>query len=282
MPELPEVEIACRGLAKALKGKRIARAEQRRKDMRFPLPRRFAARLEGRRILGIARRAKYILAELDKDEILLIHLGMSGRLVLGKDDGAPPARHDHVIFHFADGGKRVLRFNDPRRFGLCDLVPKEELARHKLLRHLGVEPLGPGLTPAWLKEKLRGKKTSIKAALMDQRLIAGLGNIYACEALFYAGISPKRRAGACPGAQIEKLVPAIRKVLRMAIKAGGSSLRDYVQSDGSRGSFQNHFAVYGREGESCPGCACDVKKTGGIRRITQGGRSTFYCPRKQL
>ena len=282
MPELPEVETVCRGLARVLKGKRILRVELRRAGMRFPFPHGFSERLAGRKIIGVTRRAKYILVELDKDEILLIHLGMSGRLVFSKDDGAPHAKHDHVIFHFMNGGKSLLRFNDPRRFGVCDLVTKTGLAQHKLLRHLGIEPLGPELTPAWMKQKLCGKKTTIKAALMDQRLIAGLGNIYVCEALFYAGISPKRRAGACTSKQIGKLAPAIRKVLRTAIKAGGSSLRDYVQSDGNRGLFQNHFAVYNREGKRCHGCMCDVAKTGGIKRLAQGDRSSFYCPRKQM
>jgi formamidopyrimidine-DNA glycosylase len=279
MPELPEVETVCRGLAKALTGARFAKVAQHRPDLRTHMPKNLAARLEGRRIEAITRRAKYILVTLDNKETLLMHLGMSGRLVLSHDDNKPPSKHDHLVFHFDNGV--TLRFNDPRRFGMCDLVAANDLPKYKLLRHLGIEPLGPELTAKWLTAKFKGKKTSIKGALMDQRIVVGVGNIYACEALFHAGINPKRKAGACTPAQIAKLVPAIRKVLRAAIKAGGSSLRDYVQTDGNLGYFQHHFAVYGRMGKPCPGCRCDVKKTGGIKRIAQGGRSTFYCPTRQ-
>jgi formamidopyrimidine-DNA glycosylase len=279
MPELPEVETVCRGLAKALAGKRIVRFEQRRADLRTPLPQNLAAHLKGRHILDIKRRAKYILIALDKNETLLLHLGMSGRMVITHKP-SELEKHDHLIFTFDNGAR--LHFNDPRRFGMCDLVKNKDLPRHKLLRHLGIEPLEPGLTPAWLAAKLKGKKTSIKDALMDQRLIAGIGNIYACEALFYAGIDPRRRAGKCSKEQIARLIPAIRKVLKAAIEAGGSSLRDYRQADGELGYFQHHFAVYDREGKPCPGCTCDVHKTGGIRRITQGGRSSFYCKVKQV
>jgi formamidopyrimidine-DNA glycosylase len=279
MPELPEVETVCRGLAKALLHARINDVEQHRLDLRTKLPKNLPARLKGRRFEAIHRRAKYILITLDKNETLLMHLGMSGRLVISHDDKRPPAKHDHLVFHFDNGA--TLRFNDPRRFGMCDLVPTEKLPAHKLLRHLGIEPFGKELTPAALAVKLKGKKTSIKDALMDQRLIAGIGNIYACEALFTARINPKRKAGACTKVQIAKLVPAIRKVLKAAIDSGGSTLRNYAQIDGELGGFQHHFAVYDRAGKRCPGCVCDVNKTGGIQRIAQGGRSTFYCPVKQ-
>lgn len=279
MPELPEVETVCRGLAKALTGARMTEVEQHRGDLRTPMPKNLPARLAGRTIESIARRAKYILMTLDKNEVLLLHLGMSGRMVITHNDHAPPGKHDHLVFRFDNGV--TLRFNDPRRFGMCDLVASKDIGQHKLLRRLGIEPLGPGLTPATLAAKLKGKKTSVKAALLDQRLIAGIGNIYACEVLFHAGIGPKRKAGACTKAQIARLVPAIRKVLKAAIAAGGSSLRDYKQADGELGYFQHHFAVYDRTGKPCPGCRCDIRRTGGIKRIAQGGRSTFYCPVKQ-
>ena len=279
MPELPEVETVCRGLAKALTGARIAAVEQHRGDLRAAFPKNLPARLKGRKIEAVARRAKYILAGLDKDETLLLHLGMSGRMLLSRNDKNPPGKHDHLVIHFANG--ITLRFNDPRRFGLCDLAATKSLPRHKLLRALGAEPLSKQLTPAFLAEKFRGKDTSVKAALLDQRIIAGIGNIYASEALFYAGISPKRKAGKCTREQLEKLVSAIRKVLKAAIAAGGSSLRDYRQANGELGYFQHRFAVYGRAGQACPGCACDIAKTGGIRQIAQGGRSSFFCPRKQ-
>jgi formamidopyrimidine-DNA glycosylase len=293
MPELPEVETVCRGLARALTGARITTLEQHRGALRTPLPANLPARLKGRKIEDIRRRAKYILIALDKGETLLMHLGMSGRMVIRHDDRNPPSKHDHLVFHFDNGV--TLRFNDPRRFGMCDLVANDDLPEHKLLRHVGIEPLGDELTPAFLTAKFKGKAASAKDALMDQRIIAGLGNIYVCEALFHAGIGPKKKAGAITKAQLAKLVPAIRKVLNAAIAAGGSSLRDYVQASGELGYFQNHFAVYGREGEACPGCTCDAssakarqkgaaKKSpikGGIKRMTQAGRSTFYCPIKQ-
>lgn len=279
MPELPEVETVCRGLAKALVNARITELEQHRKDLRIALPKNLPTRLQGRRVEAIRRRAKYVLVTLDQGETLLLHLGMSGRMVLSHNDKNPPAKHDHLVFHFDNGV--TLRFNDPRRFGLCDLIKTGDLLAHKLIRHLGIEPLGDDLTAPVLAGKFKGKKTSVKDALMDQRIVVGVGNIYACEALFYAGINPKRKAGACNKEQIAKLVPAIRKVLNASIKAGGSSLRDYVQSDGELGYFQHHFAVYGRTGKACLACDCNVKKTGGIKRIAQGGRSTFYCPARQ-
>jgi formamidopyrimidine-DNA glycosylase len=279
MPELPEVETVCRGLAKKLLHARIAKVEQHRGDLRTALPKNLPGWLKGRRIETIKRRAKYILITLDGNETLLLHLGMSGRLIVSRDDKKPPHKHDHLVFHFKNGA--TLRFNDPRRFGMCDLLPTETVPAHKLLRHLGIEPLGKALTPVFLKGKFKGKKTSIKDALMDQRIVAGLGNIYACEALFYARIDPKRKAGNCSGEQLARLVPAIRKVLKAAIDSGGSTLRNYAQSNGDLGGFQHHFAVYDRAGKRCPGCTCDIEKTDGIRRIAQGGRSTFYCPVKQ-
>lgn len=279
MPELPEVEIVCRGLAKSLKGKRIVAVEQHRLALRTPLPKNLAARLKGRCVLDVVRRAKYIQIFLSGDVVLLLHLGMSGRLLI-TPAAAKAGKHDHLVFHFE--GNTCVKFNDPRRFGACDLVDAAKLPEHTWLRHLGIEPLGKTLTPVWLRERFKGKTTSVKTALMDQRLVVGIGNIYASEALFYAGISPKRRAGACRPEQLAKLVPAIRKVLKAAIAAGGSSLRDYRQTDGELGYFQHHFAVYGREGEACPGCTCAIRKTGGIRRMTQGGRSSFYCATKQV
>ncbi len=280
MPELPEVETVCRGLAKVLLGERIEEVKQHRPDLRAPLPRNLPSRLKGKQVVSIHRRAKYILIELDNGEVLLVHLGMSGRFVISHHDRKPAEKHDHLVFYFTHD--IVVRFNDPRRFGLCDLIAKKDLEKHKLMRHLGIEPLGKKLTRAFLQEKLKGKKSSLKAALMDQRLIAGLGNIYVCEALFYAGISPRRRAGNCKAAELAKLVLAIRKVLSAAIKAGGSSLRDYVQANGELGYFQNHFAVYGREGKFCPACICKANGSKGLRRIIQQGRSSFYCPTKQV
>jgi len=279
MPELPEVETVCRGLAKSLIGKRISKTEQHRRDLRAPMPHDLATRLKGQVVTGVSRRAKYILIALDGGDTLILHLGMSGRLLI-TPQAEKAGKHDHLVFHFDD--QTCVRFNDPRRFGLCDLVKQDEVADHKWFRHLGIEPLGKELTTAWLREKFQGKTTSIKTALMDQRIVVGIGNIYASEALFHAGISPKRKAGACSTAHLEKLVPAIRKVLNAAIAAGGSSLRDYRQTNGELGYFQHNFAVYDREGQACPACTCDLSKTGGVQRITQGGRSSFYCKTKQL
>jgi formamidopyrimidine-DNA glycosylase len=286
MPELPEVETICRGLAKSLVGKRIAKVEQRRRDLRNVLPENLPARLEGQTVAAITRRAKYILIFLAPElqesknggEVLLLHLGMSGRLLI-TPKAAPAEKHDHLVFHFDD--RTCVRFNDPRRFGGCDLVKAADLPQHKWFKHLGIEPFDKKFTAAWLWEKFRGKTAPVKNAIMDQRLVTGIGNIYAAEALFHAGISPKRKAGSCTAAQLARLVPAIRKVLRAAIAAGGSSLRDYRQTDGELGYFQHKLAVYGREGEACPGCTCDIRKTGGIQRIAQGGRSTFYCKTRQ-
>ena len=279
MPELPEVETVCRGLALRLEGRRLARVVQRRRDLRFPLPRNFAKRLEGRIVVRIRRRAKYMIWELDDGQALLGHLGMTGRLLV--DDRPPEAldAHDHLLFQTEDGA--CVRFNDARRFGMMDLVSMAALSRHKLLKGLGPEPLEETFDAGALGGALKGRKTSIKAALLDQRVVAGLGNIYVSEALFRAGISPRRLARTVRNERVERLVKAIKNVLEEAVAAGGSSLRDYVRTDGELGLFQHQWRVYDREGTPCPGCDCDVSRTGGVRRITQSGRSTFYCPRRQ-
>ncbi|OHC83321.1 MAG: DNA-formamidopyrimidine glycosylase [Rhodospirillales bacterium RIFCSPLOWO2_12_FULL_67_15] len=278
MPELPEVETVRRALARALSGQRLSHVHVRRHDLRVPLPRDFVRRLESRRVRKVARRAKFLLVHLDGGEVLVAHLGMSGRMRLFKKPAPKAERHDHVEI---ETGTRVLRFNDPRRFGLMALVRKDKLDEHKWFRALGPEPLAKDFTGPRLAERLKGRKISLKAALMDQRIVAGLGNIYVSEAMFRAGLSPRRRAGSVQGALAGKFARAIKSVLRAAIAAGGSSLRDHRRPSGELGYFQHHFAVYGRAGERCPGCTCDVKKTGGIKRLVQGGRATFYCPRKQ-
>lgn len=282
MPELPEVETVCRGLSATLSGRVLARVDQHRPDLRFPLPDNFARRLTGRRVESVGRRAKYILIRLDDGQVLLIHLGMAGRMVVTPPDraaGFAPATHDHVVFRADDGS--VVAFNDARRFGMMDLVAEADLPRHRLLAGLGPEPLGNEFHAAYLSARLAGRRTPIKAALLDQTVVAGLGNIYVSEALFGAGISPRRLAASVAGRRAERLVPAIREVLSAAIAAGGSSLRDYVQTDGELGYFQHAWAVYDRAGEPCRDCRCDVETTGGVHRIVQSGRSTFYCPAKQ-
>jgi formamidopyrimidine-DNA glycosylase len=268
MPELPEVETVCRGLALRLEGRLLRRVEARRPDLRFPLPPDFAARLTGRRIVSIRRRAKYILATLDDGMVLIAHLGMSGRMFVTRT-AHRPGLHDHVLFETDDGATVV--FNDARRFGMMDLVAAADLAGHPLLRGLGPEPLDAAFDAATLSAALAGKKTPIKAALLDQNVVAGLGNIYVCEALFRAGISPRRQAASVAGARAARLVPQIKAVLEDAVAAGGSSLRDYVQASGELGWFQHSFRVYGREGEACTVCA------GPVGRIVQSGRSTFFC-----
>ena len=276
MPELPEVETVCRGLAMALEGRRLIRVELRRPDLRRPFPVDFAARLQGRRVMRVARRAKYLTLWLDDGWVVLGHLGMSGRMLVGRTDGAAlPGKHDHVLLE-TDDGQRVV-FNDPRRFGLMDLVEGASLALHPLLVSLGPEPLDDAFTPAVLSAALAERSTPIKTALLDQRLVAGIGNIYASEALFRAGIAPTRPAATVAGRRAERLVPAVKAVLTEAIAAGGSSLRDHRRTDGELGYFQHAFAVYDREGEPCPDCRCD----GGVRRIVQAGRSTFYCQKRQ-
>jgi formamidopyrimidine-DNA glycosylase len=273
MPELPEVETVRRGLALKMTGRRIVRAELRRPDLRRPFPPELADRLGGAEIGALGRRGKYILIELDADGLLLLHLGMSGRITAGA--AAPAAPHDHVVLTLDDG--TVGTFNDARRFGLLDYVRRSEAERHPLLAGLGPEPLGPDFTGAYLAGKLAGKITPIKAALLDQRVVAGLGNIYVCEALYRARLSPRRLAGTIGRGRAERLVAAIRSVLEEAIDAGGSSLRDYVQANGELGYFQHRWAVYAHEGEPCPGCNCSE----GVRRIVQSGRSTFFCAKRQ-
>lgn len=285
MPELPEVETVRIGLKPVLEGHRITHAETRRGDLRVPFPNDFVGRLTGRRVEHLRRRAKYILADLDSGETLVIHLGMSGRMTvyasgakkkLGNyvhdmnEDGIGKDKHDHVVID-TDAPARIV-FNDHRRFGLMILVDTPTLEEHKLFKGLGIEALAPEFDAAYLAEAFKSKKTPVKAALLDQRMIAGLGNIYVCEALFRAGVSPKRLAGKVRPEKIAALVTAIKTVLREAIEAGGSSLRDHRQATGELGYFQKRFAVYDREGEPCP------HGHGKIRRIVQSGRSTFYCP----
>jgi formamidopyrimidine-DNA glycosylase len=268
MPELPEVETVCRGLAGIFPGRVLTRVDVRRKDLRIPFPPGFAKSLTGRKVLGIRRRAKYVLMDLDDGNVLIAHLGMAGRMQVC-DPKAPLGAHDHVVFTIDDG--RQVRFNDPRRFGLMTLAPADAVPGHKLFRHLGPDPLDDDFTPQVLSAALKGRKTSIKAALLDQRIVVGVGNIYACESLHRAGISPTRKAGTVAGARAEVLVPAIKQVLADAIAAGGSSLRDHVQVSGELGYFQHAWRVYAQEGEPCKQCTATVK------RIVQGGRSTFYC-----
>ncbi len=275
MPELPEVETVCRGLAATLEGRIIARVEQRRKDLRIPFPHGFARRLEGRRVERVGRRAKYILVHLDDGWVMLAHLGMSGRMVVSRRPAPPPGPHDHLIIETDDGAR--ITYQDHRRFGLMTLCEAERLGEHPLLKSLGPEPLGNEFNGPYLSAAVAGRRTPIKAALLDQRLVAGLGNIYVSEALYRAGISPRRLARSVTGARAERLAGAVRAVLVDAIAAGGSSLRVYVQADGELGYFQHQWAVYDREGEPCPGCDCG----GAVRRLVQAGRSTFYCPARQ-
>lgn len=282
MPELPEVETVRRGLEPAMTGRRIAVAAVNRPDLRWPLPERMAERLTGARVERLRRRSKYILADLDTGESLLVHLGMSGRMqVSGVTIGAfhhahpAPAKHDHVVLDM-EGGARVT-FNDARRFGAMDLVPTDRAESHPLLAGIGPEPLGNAFDEAYLIARFKDRRAPVKAALLDQRVVAGLGNIYVCEVLNRTGIDPRRAVGRISAARIASLVPAIRQVLEEAIAAGGSSLRDYRQADGELGYFQHDFRAYGQEGKACrtPGC------TGTIVRIVQSGRSTFFCPRCQ-
>lgn len=277
MPELPEVETVRAGLAPRLEGRVLVRVDQHRPDLRFPFPPDFAARLKGRRVVTLGRRAKYILARLDDGNIWMVHLGMTGTMVVRHGPPGPPAAHDHLVIGTDEGW--TVTYNDARRFGYMDLFPEDAIDRHPALAALGPEPLGNGFNAATLAAKLAGRNTPIKAALLDQTVVAGLGNIYVCEALFRAGISPRRSAHTVTGARAERLVAAIRAVLAEAIAAGGSTLRDFVQSSGELGYFQHSFKVYGREGEPCPGCDCG--RAGGIARIVQSGRSTFFCAHRQ-
>lgn len=289
MPELPEVETVRRGLEPALLGQVLARVEQKRPDLRFPLPQRFAERLTGRTVESLSRRAKYLIADLDDGQALVMHLGMSGRFVV-EAPGTPPVEpgafyndvgrhlaHDHVVFHVGTGAR--VTYNDVRRFGFMDLVPRAELETSRHFAGMGIEPLGNALSGEVLAKLFAGKIAPLKAALLDQRLVAGLGNIYVCEALFRAGLHPEAQAGSIatptgrPRDKAHELARIIREVLEEAILAGGSTLRDFAHADGSLGYFQHRFRVYDREGEPCttPGCGAPVK------RLVQSGRSTFYC-----
>ncbi len=276
------METVRRGLLPVLEGRRIAHADVRRADLRWPFPERMAERLTGRRVTALRRRSKYILADLDSDETLIVHLGMSGRMLVS---GAPlgrfhhvhpaPEKHDHVVLDTEDGAR--VTFNDARRFGAMDLAATGRVEAHWLLAGIGPEPFGNAFHEAYLVERLRGRNTPVKTALLDQRIVAGLGNIYVCEVLHRAGVDPRRKAGRLSAARTAGLVPIIRDVLTEAIEAGGSSLRDYRQADGELGYFQHRFRAYGREGGACvtPGCG------GTLLRIVQSGRSTFFCPRCQ-
>jgi formamidopyrimidine-DNA glycosylase len=288
LPELPEVETVRRGLQPVMEGRRILSVQLNRKDLRFPFPERFASRLADRTITAMGRRAKYLMADMDDGNVLVMHLGMTGRFIIEHADQLQVpgeftrtinrlAAHDHVIFAM-EGGARVT-YNDVRRFGFMQLIPRAEITSHPLTRDIGIEPLGNALSPQVLATLFKGKAAPLKAALLDQRLIAGLGNIYVCEALHRSGLSPKRAAGSIvrknglPTAQAERLTAEIRLVLEEAIAAGGSTLRDFAHADGSLGYFQHRFKVYGREGEPCPNASC----AGVVERMVQSGRSTFFC-----
>ena len=294
MPELPEVETVCRGLAPFMEGRIINHVAQNRADLRFPFPEDFPLRLQGRRIETIARRAKYMLITLDDSQTLMVHLGMSGRFTIHPADEVPSGpgiassgqaghnsgwqkteKHDHVVITMEDG--TVIVYNDPRRFGFMDLIAPGASDQHPSLRGLGPEPLSDDFSAAYLKQAWKGRKSNVKAGLLDQKVVAGLGNIYVCEALWRAGLSPKRLAGSVSARKLGELVPHIKDILTAAIAAGGSSLKDYRQADGELGYFQHSFDVYDREGSPCskPGC------TGIIKRIVQSNRSSFYCPNHQ-
>ena len=281
MPELPEVETVCRGLRPVLEGAVIQDVVIRQFILRIPIPSDFRESLKSRKIIKVKRRAKYILIELSDGGVIIGHLGMSGRMTIYRsgDECPPPTRHDHVDIIIKGGA--LIRYSDPRRFGLMTHTNIQLLTQHSLIKKLGPDPLDREFTGKILAARLKGRKTSIKSALMDQRNLAGLGNIYISESLFRSGISPNRKAKNVTGIRASKLVGAVKEVLIEAIEVGGSSLRDHMQPDGTLGYFQNSFQVYGREGEPCPNCNCDLASTGGIKRILQAGRSTFYCPRKQ-
>ena len=283
MPELPEVETVRRGLAPAMEGACITQVEVRYRGLRWPIAKDFEKRLNGQTVESVARRAKYLLLDVSSGDVLVMHLGMSGsfrvddaKIAKYHHEKSKSTKHDHVVFHMSNGA--TVTFNDPRRFGSMKLVARTKIDAEPLLRVIGPEPLGNAFDAAMLAQACADKKTSLKAALLDQRVVAGLGNIYVCEALFRARLSPKRQASTIadrngkPNARAVALVDAIKAVLHDAIKAGGSSLRDHRRADGSLGDFQHNFLVYDREGAPCPGCK------GKIKRIVQNGRSTFYCP----
>ena len=276
MPELPEVETVRRGLTPAMQGKRITRLEVNRPDLRFPFPDDFRGRVEGATIKHMGRRAKFLVTELSTGEALIMHLGMSGRFTVNEtstaafqhDPGTNPA-HDHVVFHMQGGA--TVTYNDPRRFGFMELWPMADLDRYPRVEHLGPEPLSNHFNAAYLDDSFRGKAAPIKAALLDQSIIAGLGNIYVCEALFRSGISPRRKAKSVVGKRNSRLAPAINDVIAEAIAAGGSSISDFASASGELGYFQKHFSVYDREGDACDQCGNEIK------RIVQSGRSSFFC-----
>lgn len=267
MPELPEVETTVRGLARFLNGERITRVALNRPDMRFPFPQGLVQSLTGARVTSLGRRAKYGLIHTDRESTLIFHLGMTGRWRI---DPKAPDKHDHLVL---DTAHNRFALNDPRRFGFVDLVDTPTLDEWPAFAAMGPEPLGDALSTDQLRKAIRGSKQAIKLLLLDQRVVAGLGNIYVCEALFRAGIDPRKAGKRVYRPALEKLVPAIREVLEQSISDGGSSLRDYARPDGELGYFATRFEVYSREGENCRRC-----KDGVIRRIVQGGRSTWFCP----
>lgn len=275
VPELPEVETVRRGLQPVMQGQIIVRADVRRPGLRWPFPRSMASRLSGKRVDLLRRRSKYILADLSSGETLIIHLGMSGRMLVSKPPHPGMQKHDHVVLDMESGAR--VTFSDARRFGAMDLTPTEIVDSHRLLANLGPEPLGNAFDADYLVSRLKGRALPIKSALLDQRIVAGLGNIYVSEVLHRTAISPIRKAGQISAARVATLVPAIRDVLNEAIAAGGSSLRDHRQTNGELGYFQHNFRVYGREGQPCPTADCD----GHIARVVQSGRSSFYCPQCQ-
>lgn len=277
MPELPEVETVRRGLATVLDGAVLTNVVLRRRSLRVPIPDDFESRLIGNRVVRLARRAKYLLIEMEDGTVVIGHLGMSGRMKIHRGDPDIPGPHDHADF-VTEAGVTV-RFTDPRRFGLLLLSTIEEIDEHKLMRDLGPDPLSNAFNAVTLAERLAGRATPLKAALLDQRTVAGLGNIYVCESLFRAGLSPKRLARTVGPARAEALAASIRAVLTEAVAAGGTTLRDHISPEGELGYFTQSLTVYGREGETCPGCTCGGKNS--IRRIVQSGRSTYYCSVRQ-
>lgn len=281
MPELPEVETVCQGLASVLEGKCLESVELRRANLRAPFPENFAEQIRGRTVVRIWRRAKYYQWLLDDDHVILGHLGMSGTFEVSPpgSNQAPPGKHDHVVILTHDGA--MITYRDPRRFGLMTLTTLADLPSHPLLRGLGPEPLDDTFTPTALHRALSGRKSAIKPVLMDAAVVVGVGNIYASESLFRARISPLRPALSLSEAECEALVLAIKSVLKDALLSGGSSLRDHRLVNGELGYFQHQFAVYGQTGKPCPGCTCDVGESGGVQRIVQTGRSTFYCSQRQ-
>jgi formamidopyrimidine-DNA glycosylase len=269
MPELPEVETTRRGLVPVMRGQVIVKVDVRRGDLRLPLPHSFAQRLAGRRVLGLRRRAKYLLIDLDNGEVLMIHLGMSGSLRVLQPSIRKLLTHDHVVFHLGSGQR--IAFHDPRRFGLMDMFPSAQESAHKLLNHLGPEPLSAAFSPDYLAAKLTHKTAPLKVALMDQRLVVGVGNIYASESLFLAGLHPALPASRARGHETV-LIAAIKKVLDAAITSGGSTLRDYTQANGETGYFQHQFNTYERLGDPCVQCGARIEK------IILAGRASYFCP----